>query len=814
MHAGGVALHELAGSLPRGIGRLLLGLLLAMFLCFVAAQTPQHPIELKQAFRDTGDSVSSVQLPDSLTAPATARPPLRATYRMAVTFDSPPQPLALYIPGMLTNARILFNGHLIDDRQDDPLAALPRSINRIRLIDIPVEFVRSGENLLQVEAAGGTRLSLSPVTIGPRALLAPLYDRRVLATVVGPALVAVVIASLALCMLLLWVRQRDALFAYFGLGALAMALHNAWSVLPKPLLPGVHNAVWWVALYTFFVVMLVTFCLRFAGWRWGRFERLLSALPLAALPLFYAAGAGGDFASVQQSWLLGLVVVAAVGLAAVMRYAWRQRNADGALLLMTAAVSVLFAARDWLVNWRGDDNNPIFLVPYAGLGFAVLVAWMLIDRFVAASQQLKGLNRDLEQRVSAKSAELVRALEQMRAARDDAEHANRSKTTFLAAASHDLRQPAHALGLYIAALVDGDLSPAQQDLVQRMNASLSALDTMFNALLDISRMDAGAVIPRQRAFALAPLVHRLATEFAPRAAERHLRLSVRMACFPAGLHASSDPLLVERIVSNLLGNAIKYTRDGGVLLSCRLRGEPASRHWLIEVWDTGPGIAEADQERVFEEFYQVGNPERDRTAGLGLGLSIVRRLSALLGHRMSLVSRTGRGSRFSLELPCTEDQPLHPVCDEPLGSVGEMLVAVIDDDPDVRSGMQLLLNRWGCRVLAGADAAEVLRLWRAAPWQDVRTPLQAVIADYRLAAGCTGIDAIATLRASCGHPLPALLVSGDSSPEQLALMQASGLSCMSKPVRPARLRGWLAGVAASAGVRAGPSIAVVIEETP
>jgi signal transduction histidine kinase len=190
-----------------------------------------------------------------------------------------------------------------------------------------------------------------------------------------------------------------------------------------------------------------------------------------------------------------------------------------------------------------------------------------------------------------------------------------------------------------------------------MKRSLQGLESMFDALLDVSRMDAGAVIPRPRAFEPAPILHRLAEEFAPLAAERGLRLSVRIAPVPRGLHARSDPLLVERIVRNLLSNAVKYTRTGGVLLSCRLRGAGARRQWRLEVWDTGAGIAEADRERVFEEFFQVGNPERDRAGGLGLGLAIVRRLSELLGHRLELRSVPGRGTHFALALPCTEDAP-------------------------------------------------------------------------------------------------------------------------------------------------------------
>ncbi|MBT9490939.1 MAG: response regulator [Paucibacter sp.] len=779
-------------------------LVLAMQLANADADAPPTVTELRQAERASGGVLSRVQLPDSLYAlpgagagagagaDADAQAPLRAHYRLTVKLAAAPQRLALFVPGLKAHARIHFNGHLLDDSLADPLAPLPRSIARIRLIDIPIEFVRQGDNLLEVDAAGRTLLSLSPITLGPRAALLPRYNMRVLAMVIGPAFVAAVIASLALCVLLLWARRHDALYGYFGLGAMGLALHNAWSLLPSPPLPEVHNIVWWTTLYTFFVTMLVTFCLRFAGWRWRRFELLLAALVLAAAPLLYTAEAGDALAQAHAVWLLGLVGVAAVGLAAVVRYAWTQRNVNGALLLLTAGLSVAFGARDRAVHQLGEDNNPVYLVPYAGLFFAMLVAWMLIDRFVAASRAVELLNRDLEQRVSAKSTELVGAVEAMRAAKEVAEQANRAKTSFLAAASHDLRQPVHALGLYMATLVDAELNPAQLELVQRMKASLGSLDTLFNALLDISRMDAGAVTPRLRAFAPAPLLHRLAEEFAAPAAERGLRLSVRMAPAPPGLHAFSDPVLVEQIVRNLLGNAVKYTRSGGVLLSCRLRslrglgGAASSCYWLIEVWDSGPGIHRVDQERVFEEFYQVGNPERDRLAGLGLGLSIVRRLAQLLGHRLALFSRPGRGSRFLLELPCTTEPLPRQLSDGRQDELTGRVVAVIDDDPDVRQGMQLLLERWGCRVLAGADAAEVMR-----QLEGVTSPLQAIVADYRLRGGQTGVEAINTLRTDCSKAVPALLVSGESSPEQLAQMKASGFACMSKPVRPARLRSWL-----------------------
>jgi len=424
----------------------------------------------------------------------------------------------------------------------------------------------------------------------------------------------------------------------------------------------------------------------------------------------------------------------------------------------------------------------------------VLAVWMLIDRFIAASKALEAMNSELERRVDAKSAQLMSALGEMRAAKDGAEAASRAKSTFLAAASHDLRQPIHALGLFMAALGDDQPSQERREIVQRMRSSLAAMESMFNVLLDVSRMDAGAVIPRPRAFALEPLLHRLAAALGPRAAELGLRLSVRIAPAPPGLYAFSDPVLVERVVLNLLGNAVKYTRSGGVLLSCRFRrgvpGGPAAR-WRVEIWDTGPGIAEADRERVFEEFYQVGNPERDRAGGLGLGLSIVRRLSTLLGLELELHSAVGRGTRFKLELPCTADEPTTLEAVEPGRSIAGLVVAVVDDDPEVREGMEALLLRWGCRVHTGADAAEVLRRLEAS---SDRT-LGAIVADFRLRDGHTGVDAIEELQRAFGPAVPAVIVSGDSSPQQLVRMQHSGFPALSKPVAPAALRAWLEAVA-------------------
>jgi len=448
----------------------------------------------------------------------------------------------------------------------------------------------------------------------------------------------------------------------------------------------------------------------------------------------------------------------------------QQRSTQGVLLLATGALALAFGVRDWLLDRELSDNNPVFLTNYSGLLFFPLVAWILIDGFVRTARELKRLNLELERRVASKSAQLQGAVEQMRVAKDAAEAANRAKSTFLAAASHDLRQPAHALGLYLAALRAEHMSAEQGVVIDRMADAVTALDTMFNALLDISRMDARALDVDMHAFALAPMLHRLAEGFAREATEKNLRLSVRLSAAVPSRNALSDPLLLERIIRNLLDNAVKHTQAGGVLLSCRMRGGPAG-HWRIEVWDTGPGIPAADCERVFEEFFQLGNLERNRAAGLGLGLSIVRRLSNLLNHPLRLVSTVGRGTRFVLDVPATDEASRSVSSDLQIGTMKLLGVGVVDDDPEVRTAMRVLLERWGCVVTTGASAEELIACAgdRPAP------RLQALIVDYQLGDGRNGVDAIAALRRACKANQPALIISGASAPGRFAQLKASGL---------------------------------------
>ncbi len=366
-------------------------------------------------------------------------------------------------------------------------------------------------------------------------------------------------------------------------------------------------------------------------------------------------------------------------------------------------------------------------------------------------------------------------------ARNTAELANRAKTQFFAAASHDLRQPLHAMGLFAAALADKTLDSEMRNMVASINTSVDALEALFNELLDISKIDAGAIRPKNETFALNPLLQRLRIDFKAEAEAKGLDLRVRQS----GAMVCSDALLLERVLRNLINNAIRYTRNGGILVGVRRHGA----NWRIEIWDTGIGIAPEQTDKVFDEFYQVGNPERDRRKGLGLGLSIVRRLAELLGHTLTLRSRQGHGTVFTLELPaaCAQGPEILPAVPAmPSTSLDGRLILVIDDDEAVREGMRSLLGGWGAEVIACAGMTETLnqiaRLERA---PDI------VVADHQLQEGMVGADAILAIRAHFRKQVPAIIITGSTSPLLAGAAQALGCQLMLKPVMPAKLRSLL-----------------------
>lgn len=369
-------------------------------------------------------------------------------------------------------------------------------------------------------------------------------------------------------------------------------------------------------------------------------------------------------------------------------------------------------------------------------------------------------------------------------ARAAAEAANRAKSQLLAAASHDLRQPLHALGLYVAALTARARDAEWRPLVMHVESAANALEIQFAQLIDLSRLDTGALTPERSDFALGALFARIRAEFAPQAAARGLSFTIA----PTRLAVHSDAALLERIVGNLVANAIRYTNRGGVLLGARRRGDRIA----IDVVDTGIGIAPGHRQRIFEEFYRVRDDARSAPArrGMGLGLAIVRRFADLLGHEIALESREGAGSRFRVLAPRAlhawprlQRTPRVTHCAEPgIATCAGRVVVVVDDDGATLDAMQTLFETWGATVVCG-EALEPL----IAAIGELECYPDLIVADLRLADDRSGIDAVRQLRHELGMPIPAIIVSGDTGTGADREAQAAGLMLLPKPVVGATL---------------------------
>lgn len=394
-------------------------------------------------------------------------------------------------------------------------------------------------------------------------------------------------------------------------------------------------------------------------------------------------------------------------------------------------------------------------------------------------------------RLRFENVELVGKLMEQKEA---AEAANVAKSRFLAVASHDLRQPMHALNLYVGSLAGLDMSERARALLANVNQCGQAMDSMFRALLDVSRLDAGTVQPDTRAFCIASLLERIRMEFTPQARNKGLELRI----VDCGATVHSDPALIERILRNLVANAVSHTERGKVLVGCR-----RMKNWLrIAVYDTGPGIAPDQHAAVFEEFYQIGNPERDRSKGLGLGLAIVARLAKLLSTPLALVSEPGRGSMFAVDLVRVRQEDSGQTAANAVTNIWRndlsgSLIVVVDDEVTILDATRTLLEMWGCTVITAASGIEALE--RAG--SSSRVP-DVLMCDYRLRGHEDGISVVEALRAEFNEDIPAVLITGDTGPERMREIEASGLLVLHKPIPEDLLRESLSQLAATASHRA------------
>ncbi len=405
---------------------------------------------------------------------------------------------------------------------------------------------------------------------------------------------------------------------------------------------------------------------------------------------------------------------------------------------------------------------------FVGLPVSLLLGWVMSKEY-ATALQLR-FEKDV-------------LLEHLQAQRDEADKANQDKTQFLAAASHDLRQPHQALGLFVEALDHMETEPKKKEILSKTKQAFQAMSSLLDQLLDISKLDSANIEADKQNILLQPLLHQVVMEHMGEAEKKDIELRLRAT----RAVVFTDVSMLTRIVSNLVTNAIRYTQSGGVLVGVRKKD---GQLWL-HVWDTGCGIADDQMDYIFKEFTQLDNAERDREKGLGLGLAIVQRLLNILNVDLSVTSKLGQGSCFSVQLePAQADgQAVKAVRNHHEQDISGLDLLVIDDDTIALESIRTLLDVWGCNTHVFPSLEACLTYLAAA-----KDCPDAIIADYRLRSQQTGIAAIEGIRTFCKQPIPALIVTGDTDAKRMDEAQKHDIPLLHKPVNPQALKAFLADV--------------------
>lgn len=423
----------------------------------------------------------------------------------------------------------------------------------------------------------------------------------------------------------------------------------------------------------------------------------------------------------------------------------------------------------WLLFSLGGPN-------YFALGATSLVFLGTLTLFNVR------MNRNFKESLALRF-ENLELIEQLQEKSVEAQRASMAKSRFLAAASHDLRQPLYALSLFSTALDELVSEPKQKRVVGQIIVCVDSLKSLFDSLLDISQLDAGVVAVEKSEFMLQDLFVKLLIEFQPLADEKDLVILA-----PKNVYGVlSEPSLLEQIIRNYLANAVRYTEHGSISLECEAIGDNVR----ISVVDTGLGIPDESIQDIFDEFYQLGNSERDRLKGLGLGLSIVKRTASLLEHEIAVESTLGKGSTFSINVPRafanrSQRMPSTERAEDLIHS-DKRLIVVIDDEVSVREGLKSLFEIWDCNVVVAEDGDMAIELLRA-----YSKPPSGIISDYRLRNGKTGVDAISYVQQEYTHTIPAIIVTGDIESQRLVELKNSVYSSFHKPVPTEDLRQFLA----------------------
>lgn len=491
------------------------------------------------------------------------------------------------------------------------------------------------------------------------------------------------------------------------------------------------------------------------GWRLSAVYFYFGLLWASAVFLFYVEGE-----TEYQLFLLTLIVTFSMGTIVMGQHWFAMYYMYGPVTLAAVIIRLLMEGS----------------FPYIALAFFLLLTGL---GSISSSRVLHDLLRS-QMRLRYEGDALAEALHFKS---EEAEQATQAKSKFLAAASHDLRQPLYALSLFTSVLDEYVKTPKVRNVVDKINLSVNALQELFNALMDISRLDSGVMKYEKRSFDLQSLFSRLANDFDPQAKDKGL--SIIWPDFSYVVY--SDSTLLEQILRNYISNALRYSETGEIRVHC----EYVSDGINIQVVDTGIGIPNEEQENIFKEFHQLGNPERDRDNGLGLGLAIVCRTAKLLGHSISLTSEAGQGSTFGITVApgklneSTTEVPATFDISEAIDN-NEITIVVIDDEAIIREGMKHLLQAWGCNVITVSTQVEMLTQLK----QLNKIP-DGIIADYHLGNNQTGIEAIQALKTEYEREIPAMIMTGDIDSEYVRDVNDSSFQLLQKPVAMAKLRAFI-----------------------
>ncbi|GAC19212.1 ATP-binding response regulator [Paraglaciecola arctica] len=488
------------------------------------------------------------------------------------------------------------------------------------------------------------------------------------------------------------------------------------------------------------------------------------------------------YAWIRDPWVGMYILTMAYCFYCILQ-AIKQKQTDSYIVGFIALAVILTTSNDLFLWFNIFSGGNLINLTYLSLllGNASILTTRMIrsaNREVQLSNQIRQLNTGLQKTVEQRTEQLAHKVQELDKQRHIAEHANSAKSKFLAIASHDLRQPLHALGLFIGSLKFSHSDQEKVELQDKLETTHGSLTELFDGLLDISKIDAATIETEIQAVAVTPLLQKILQEFEVTAAKKGIQLRLH----GKEQYVMSDPLWLERIVRNLLSNALRYTHQGGVLLALRR----SKNMVIIQVWDTGIGIPNAQQSHIFEEFTQLKCSQPTGRLGLGLGLSIVQKLSVLLGHQITVRSTLGKGSVFTIEAQIAQTLP-QPSASSQLfqdpNSLKGKLILVADDDKQILNAMRLMLQKWGCETLCAKSLTEVKAIIECAE----KLP-DMLITDYQFNDLHTGLDIIQYIKEYISQSIPALMVTGDTSQEKVKLFKDSGIRVLHKPVQQAKIR--------------------------